>query len=153
MDANQKQKDTNVGKLGLLHGKLSYDLQGCIFRVANKYGKGLKEIIYQKALEEELVSKGVTFESQKRINIYSIDSGKVLGTYVPDLIVGDAIIVEIKATSYPIQQDLEQQLSYLRASKYEVGYLANFATPKLYLKRLIYTNNRKPFIQKISANL
>lgn len=152
MNTNEKQINTNAANPGLLHKNLCYEIQGCIYNVANKYGKGLKEIIYQKALEEELTLKGIKFESQKRISIYSVETGKVLGTYVPDLIVEDVVVVEIKATLFPIQQDLQQQLSYLKASKYEVGYLVNFSTTKLYIKRSIYTNDRKPFLSKISVN-
>jgi GxxExxY protein len=152
MDTNEKQINTNVGELGLLHGELCYEIQGCMYNVANKYGKGLKEIIYQKALEEELVIKSIPFESQKRINIYSVETGKVLGTYVPDLLVKNLVIIEIKATTFSTKQDEQQQLLYLRASKYEVGYLVNFSTPKLYIKRSIYTNDRKPFLHSISVN-
>jgi len=144
--------NTNAGSVDLLHKNLCYEIQGCIYNVANKYGKGLKEIIYQKALEEELTLKGIKFESQKRISIYSVETGKVLWTYVPDLIVEDVVVIELKATLFPIQQDLQQQLSYLKASKYEVGYLVNFSTAKLYIKRSIYTNDRKPFLSKISVH-
>ncbi len=103
-------------------------------------------------MEEELTLKGIKFESQKRINIYSVETGKVLETYVPDLVIEDAIVLEIKDTTFPIQQDLQQQLSYLKASRYEIGYLVNFSTPQLYIKRSIYTNDRKPFLSKISVH-
>ena len=86
------------------------------------------------------------FERQKRINIYSIDSGKVLGVYIPDLVIEDKIIIEIKATNFTIDQFLRQQQSYLKASKYEIGYLVNFGAPKLYFKKSIFTNDRKPFM-------
>ena len=56
---------------GLLEKELSYKVRGCFYNVANKYGKGLKEIIYQKSLEEELEKENLKFESQKRIDIYS----------------------------------------------------------------------------------
>ncbi|PJB98464.1 MAG: GxxExxY protein, partial [Candidatus Nealsonbacteria bacterium CG_4_9_14_0_8_um_filter_36_17] len=80
----------------MLESELCYKIQGCIFNVANKYGKGLKEQIYQKALAEELTKQGLGFEQHKRINIYSLDTGKHLGVYVPDFLVEDKVIVEIK---------------------------------------------------------
>jgi GxxExxY protein len=140
MDTNNK----------LLHPELSYKIQGCIYNVSNKYGKGLKEIIYQKALAEELEKAGLKFEEQKRINIYSVDSGKKLGVYVPDFLIEDKIILEIKATDFTTKNNLNQQLSYLKASIYEVGYLVNFGTDKLFMKRSIYTNDRKPYIIMIT---
>jgi len=148
MDTDQnKQINTDKSKPGLLHEELSFKVRKCIFNVAKKYGKGLKEGIFQKALAEEFTLSGINFEQQKRITIYSVETGKALGVYVPDFVVEDLIVIEIKATDFPLQKDIEQQLSYLKISKYEVGLLVNFNTPKLYIKRLIYTNDRKPYIR------
>jgi GxxExxY protein len=132
-----------------LEKDLGYKIIGCFYNVVNNYGSGFKEQIYQKALEEELAKFGLKFERQKRINIHSIDSGKVLGTYIPDLIVEDKILIEIKATSFTMDQFLRQQQLYLKASKYEVSYLVNFGTQKLYFKKTIFTNDRKPFMALI----
>jgi|SRR3989344_1001297 len=134
----------------LLYPELSYKIQGSIYNVANKYGSGLKELIYQKALQEEFEKNNIVFEGQKRINIYSVESGKILGTYIPDFVVENKIILEIKASPFTTKQDISQQLSYLKASSYEIGYLVNFNTDKLYIKRSIFTNDRKPFISAIT---
>lgn len=136
----------------LLEPELSYKIQGCIYNTANKYGKGLKEGIYQKALAEELEKAGLKFEEQKRIDIFSVDTGKKLGTYVPDFIVEDKIIIELKASNFTRQDDVSQQRSYLRASRYEIAYLINFNSPKLEIKRSIFTNNRKPFIAQVISD-
>lgn len=136
----------------LLEEELSYKIRGAVFTVANKYGKGLKEGIYQKALAEEFKKLELTFEEQKRIKIYSLDTGKLLGTYVPDFVVEDKIIVEIKASGFTSRNDIEQQRSYLRASIYEIAYLVNFGTRELDVKRSIYTNDRKPFISLLWQN-
>ncbi|HBI33736.1 MAG TPA: GxxExxY protein [Candidatus Moranbacteria bacterium] len=136
----------------LLEEELSYKVRGCFYGVANKYGKGLKESIYQKALEEEFEKVGVDFQGQKRIDIFSVETGKKLGTYVPDFVVGDKIIVEIKATDFTRIGDMNQQRSYLKASKYEISYLVNFGTKELEIKRSICTNDRKSFITKLEIN-
>jgi len=146
-DEHKSQKDTNKK---LLYPELSYKIQGCVYNVANKYGKGLKEVIYQKALAEELEKAVLKFKEQKRIDIYSVDSGNKLGTYIPDFLIEDKIVLELKASDFTTRNDLNQQLSYLKASVYEVGYLINFCTPKLEIKRSIYTNDRKPFIAKLT---
>lgn len=137
---------------GLLEPDLSYKIRGCIFNVSNKYGRGLKENIYQKALAEEFAKAKLKFEQQKRINIYSFETGKKLGTYVPDFVVEGKIIVEIKASNFTTRHDIEQQRSYLRVSVYEIAYLVNFCTDKLDIKRSIHTNDRKPFVSLISTN-
>lgn len=134
----------------LLEEELSYRVRGSVYDTANKYGKGLKEIIYQKALAEEFDKNDIKYEQQKRINIYSLETGKQLGTYIPDFVVEDKIIVEIKASSFTRKEDISQQRSYLRASKYEIAFLVNFNTEKLEIKRSIYTNDKKPFLVKLN---
>lgn len=137
-------------KKDLLYPELGYQIQGAIFAVANKYGKGLKESIYQKALVEEFIKRGMAFEEQKRIKIHSLDTGKVLGTYIPDFVMENKVILEIKATEFSTAENLHQQQSYLKASQYEVAYLVNFGTRKLFMKRSVYSNSRKPFIVLLS---
>ena len=134
----------------LLEKELSYKIQGCVYNVVNKYGRGLKEKIYQKVLAEELKNADIKFEEQKRINIYSFESGEKIGTYIPDFLVDSKIIIEIKASNFTTRQDIEQQRSYLRISAYEIAYLINFCMDNLYIKRSIYTNDKKPFISKIT---
>lgn len=141
---NEASRSTNI-----LEKELCYKIQGCIYNVSSKYGKGLKENIYQKALAEELGKQGIKFDEQKRINIYSFDTGKKLGTYIPDFLIENKVIIELKASSFTMKQDIEQQRSYLRISDYEIGYLVNFCTPELEIKRSIYTNDRKQFLARI----
>ncbi|MFZ2969881.1 MAG: GxxExxY protein [Minisyncoccia bacterium] len=127
----------------LLEKELSYKIQGVFFEVYNKYGNAYKESIYQKALEEELIKSKIPFISQKSISIYSLESGKKIGSYIPDFVIDDKVIVEIKAQSF-IPRAFELQLiSYLKVSKYEIGYIVNFGESKVEFRRRIYTNNRK----------
>jgi len=133
----------------LLEEELTYKIRGCFFNVSNAYGKGLKESIYQKALTESLAKAGLKFVSQFRIDIYSLESGKKLGTYIPDFVVENKVIIEIKASGFTRQDDISQQLSYLRCSIYEIGYLVNFNTPKIDIRRSIFTNDHKPFITQL----
>ncbi len=133
----------------ILEKDLCYKIQGCVYNVMNKYGRGLKESIYQNALAEEFLAQDLKAEGQKRINIYSFDTGKKLGTYIPDFVIKDKVILEIKASTFIMKQDIEQQRSYLRISEYEIGYLVNFCTEELYIKRSIHTNDRKDFLRLI----
>jgi len=98
-------------------------------------------------LKEFLESKNIPVEKEKTINIYSSKSNKVVGTYRPDMLIDGKIIIEAKSSRFTNKQDEKQLYFYLRNSKYELGYLINFSTPQLYLKRIIYTNNKKPFLK------
>jgi len=145
--------DKNGYNNKLLEAELSYKIRGCFYRVFNQYGPGLKEIVYHKALAEELQNQGVNFVSNPRINIFSQETGKILGTYIPDFIVENKIIIEIKALNRLTFLEKNQLMSYLRASLYEIAFLVNFGASKLEINRLILTNDRKPFIRvNIRAN-
>ncbi len=52
--------------MALLHDDLTYKIRGCCFRVHNDYGGGHKEMIYQRALAEELEASGVKFVREPR---------------------------------------------------------------------------------------
>lgn len=147
MDAETHTKSLSIKERGWLYPELSHNLVGAIYAVAKEYGKGFKEGIYQKALAEELDKRHIVYKQQQRIQIFSFETGKLLGSYVPDYVIDDKIIVELKASNFTVPQDIQQQLSYLKASEYEVGYLVNFSTPKLFLRRSIYTNDHKPYIK------
>ena len=143
-------KDAKKRKSKLLYPKLSYVIQGCIFDVRKQYGPGQKEVIYHRLLEEKMKDKGINIEREKKINIYSQDTGKVVGWYQPDIVVDGKVILEIKSTRFTTKQNEKQLYHYLRNSEYELGYLVNFSTPKLYMKRIVYSNSREPYL---SVNL
>jgi GxxExxY protein len=126
----------------LLYSELSYELQGACIAVRKFLGAGHKEIIYHRALIEEFERRKIQFEYEPRVVIKS-NSGRVLGYYQPDFILDRKIILEVKAI-FPLHQRFVDQLfDYLRNSEYELGYFVNFAGPRLYMKRIIYTNDRK----------
>lgn len=131
----------------LLHRELSYKLRGIFFQIRNTYGPGQKENIYSNLLTEALKENKIPFIKEKSINIYTPNK-KVAGTYKPDFVIDNKIIVEIKSSSYTTRVDEKQLYYYLRNSNYEIGLLVNFSTPKLYIKRIIYTNDKKPFLKQ-----
>ena len=131
----------------LLEEKLTYKLRGCFYDLRNKYGRHHSERIYDRALDEQFISKNISFISKPKIDIYSLDSGRKIGIYVPDKLVEDSVIIEIKAKPFTSKDDEMQLIEYLKASKYEIGYLVNFGESEFNPKRFIYTNDRKSFLQ------
>ena len=120
------------------------------YDIRNKYGKWHNERIYDRALQEYYDRIGVKYISQPRINIYSLDSGRVLGVYVPDLLVDNKIIIELKARSFVSQEEREKAIEYLKCSNYEILYLVNFREDNFKPRRFIFTNNRKSFISVLN---
>jgi len=132
----------------IFHKELSYQVQGAAIEVRKNFGPGFKESIYQNAFAEELQSRNLQFEKEKSIQIFSPKTGKLVGSYRPDFIVEEKILVELKAIEKIPKMFVDQLYSYLRNSEYELGYFINFASPRLYIKRIIFTNDRKPFLKK-----
>lgn len=139
--------NTNTRHHELLYKELSYQVQGAAIAVRKNYGPGHKESLYQRAYAEELQHREIEFEKEKNIAIYSPRGGKI-GSYRPDFVIDDKIVVEVKALDVLPKKMLDQTFDYLRNSKYELGYLINFASPKLFVKRIIYTNDRKGFFSE-----
>lgn len=133
----------------LLYEELSYKIRGCAFEVRKKYGPGHKESIYQKAFAEELDIAGIPYETEKPIKILSVRTGKKIGTYQPDFVINNCIIVETKALSYLPKNIVTQLYNYLRNSEYELGFLINFGGARLEIRRIIYTNENKPWFKRI----
>lgn len=142
------QNDTPIKKV-FLYKELSYVIQGCFFVIRKEYGAGHKESIYQNLLIECLTNKKVKIEKEKSIGIFSNQTGRRIGIYRPDLVVDNKIIIEIKSSRFTTKQDEKQLYHYLRNSKFEIGYLVNFSTHRLYVKRIIYTNDHKPFLRDV----
>ncbi len=125
----------------LLYKKESYIIRGACFDLYKKFGGAFKEIIINKALVSELKHKRLNIENQKRIDI--IHRGEKIGTYIPDIIVNEKILIELKAKPFITKEDDKQFWRYLKASDYKLGFLINFGSKKLEIKRRIYDRARE----------
>jgi GxxExxY protein len=132
--------------VNLLYKELSYEIRGATIEVKENFGAGHKEVLYQRAFAEELSLRGVKYKKEKAIKIYSPKTKKVIGSYQPDFIVEDKIIIELKALEKIPKKMADQLYSYLRNSTYELGFLINFRSSGVDIKRVIYTNDRKTHI-------
>ena len=126
-----------------LHKNLSYKIIGAIYQVRNIYGSGQKELVYQNALAEELQQLNLPFKREVSITIKSPKTNKTLGNYRLDFLIDEKIILEIKAIKFTPRKIEQQLYSYLRSTPCELGFLVNFGSTNLYLKRIILTNDRK----------
>lgn len=120
----------------LLYEDITFKIRGAAFAVYNELGGAFKENAVDKALTIELTGKGLKVEDQKRINIFY--KGKKVGTYIPDKVIDEKILVEIKCKPEITKSDEEQFWKYLKGSKYRLGLLINFGPKKLDFKRVIF---------------
>ncbi|MFN8361194.1 MAG: GxxExxY protein [Candidatus Kapaibacterium sp.] len=88
-------------------------------------GAGLLESVYEEALCHELKERGMSVERQLSMPIYY--KGIELGTPLRiDLLVGNKVIVECKATEKYNSIFEVQTLTYLRLSGLKLGLVINF---------------------------
>ncbi len=114
-----------------------YRVMGCAFEVYNDLGCGFLEPVYQEAFELELAAQAISFEAQKRLQIFY--KGQPLKKdYIADLIIIGQLVVELKAEEHLMPRDEAQLINYLKATRLRVGVLVNFgAFPKLEWKRFV----------------
>ncbi len=108
----------------LLFPKQSFLIQGACFAIYQKFRNTQKESVYQKALYLELKLLGLLVEREKQLPIFHL--GEKIGVYVPDLLVNNVIILELKAKPFLHRDDIKQFWYYLKNSDYTLGYLINF---------------------------
>ena len=133
---------TKIGE-NLLYEKESYLIRGACFDLYKKFGGAFKESVINKALVLELKNKGLRVEPQKRIDIIYLN--EKIGTYIPDVVVNRKILIELKVKPFLTKEDEKQFWYYLRGSNYKLGFLINFGTRKLEIKRRIYDKARKKY--------
>lgn len=118
-----------------LYKDISYKLVGCFYSIYNALGPGHKENIYHKALSIEFNKVGIKCVSKKRIPVEY--KGNKIGFYEPDFIVEDKVIIELKSV-LTMPGVFEKQLYYyLKGSGYRLGYLVNFGSEKIDIRRRV----------------
>ncbi len=136
-------------KEGLIYKDITYKIRGAAFKVKKELGLGHKEVVYHKALEKEFQNQGLNYESESSISVNY--QGKFVGTYQPDFLIEDKVIVELKALPRIAKPQQEQLWSYLKGSKYKLAMLINFGGADVEFKRVVYDSARKSLRQSASS--
>jgi GxxExxY protein len=102
---------------------------GAAIEVHRRLGPGLLEAPYRRALCIELLHQGMRVETNRRIPMEY--RGELIGEYIPDLIVENTVVVEVKSVSHIEPVFTAQVLTYLRLTGLHVGLILNFNVPKL----------------------
>ncbi len=114
---------------------LTYRIIGAAMAVHNALGAGLKEEVYEKALEVELNLRQIS--AQRQVPVDVAHEGVQVGLFYLDLLVENQVVVEVKAFSHQLTNDeLAQVVNYLKAARAPVGLLFNFGCRRLEYKRL-----------------
>jgi GxxExxY protein len=114
---------------------LTKKIIGAAYAVSQTLGHGFLEAVYRNALVEELTSAGTTVAKERSFPVRYL--GKQVGQYFADLVVGEKVVVELKAVTTLAQAHRLQLLNYLKASGLPVGLLLNFGTPRVEIRRVL----------------
>ncbi|OIN56485.1 GxxExxY protein [Arsenicibacter rosenii] len=95
------------------------------FLVHTGLGPGLLESAYKECLYYKLQQAGLQVEKEKPMPLVFEDVRLECG-YRIDLLVNDAIVLELKAVEAFTDVHTAQLLTYMRLGKYKIGYLLNF---------------------------
>ena len=104
--------------------QLTQRIVGCAIDVHQELGPGLLESIYESAMAVELEFQKMRFRQQVIVPIQY--RGKLIGEHRIDLIVEDAVVVELKNVERFDRVFEAQILTYWRLTKLKTGLLINF---------------------------
>jgi GxxExxY protein len=98
---------------------------GAAIAVHRRLGPGLLESAYRACLQFEMVRHGLRVEAEKRMPVV-YDGIELECGYRIDLLVEDAVVVELKAVEKLESVHTAQVLTYLKLSGHSIGLILNF---------------------------
>jgi GxxExxY protein len=104
--------------------RLAHTVIGAALEVHGLLGPGFLESVYEEALCVELAHRGVGFARQVAIGVEY--KGHRVGEGRLDLLVGERLVVELKAIEQLAPIHTAQVLSYLKATRLPLGLLITF---------------------------
>lgn len=112
-----------------------HQIVGCAMEVSNVLGHGLHEKPYENALVVELALQNIPYHQQPSFDV--IYKSTKVGTYIPDLICFEQVVVDTKTVAQITDHELGQVLNYLRITGLKVGVILNFKKARLEWKRVV----------------
>jgi len=125
--------DTNVEKL--LFKDEVFQIIACAIEVLNTLGHGIVEKPYENALVVEFGLRQIPFRQQPAFDV--LYDGQKVGTFVPDLIAFNSIVVDTKVIDRITDHERGLMLNYLRITNLRVGVIPNFKQRKLEWERIV----------------
>jgi GxxExxY protein len=115
--------------------EVSNKVTGCAIVVSNTLGAGFVEKVYENALAHELRKAGLTVAQQHNVLVHYDDI--IAGSYTADLLVEQAVLVELKAVRALDAIHKAQCMNHLKATRLWLCLLLNFGPPRLEIRRLV----------------
>ena len=84
--------------------------------------------------------------AKREVELEARFRGRAIGAFRADLLVENAVLVELKTARGIDSAHIAQLLNYLRCTSLETGLILNFG-PRPHIRRLIFTNDRKNLVR------
>jgi GxxExxY protein len=131
------------------HDELTKAIIGVFYDVYNELGFGFPESVYRESMRLALEQAGLRAHAEVPISVTF--RGQLVGAFRADLIVNEAVLLELKTCDALAQEHQSQTLNYLRATKIEVALLMNFG-PLPKFKRFVMDNRiKKPSRKSVQS--
>jgi GxxExxY protein len=120
--------------------RLTGEVIGAAIEVHRLLGPGFLEEVYHKALKVEFEIRGIPHKSKHPVAVTY--KGRPIGEGQLDFLVGDVLIIELKAVQNLAPIHEAQVMSYLKMTKHPLALLINFNVPilKQGIKRIILSS-------------
>lgn len=119
----------------LLHGNVTSAILRSFYSVYNDLGYGFLEKVYENAMFGKLRDDGLTVRQQFPVRV--VYDGRTIGDFFADLMIDEAVIVEIRSVEYVSRLHEAQLVNYLKATGIEVGMLLNFGPQADFRRRVL----------------
>lgn len=135
-----KEEERRMKQLEEEVERLAYRVIGAAIEAHRVLGPGFLESVYQQALEVEFRMRGIPYMSQHPVTVNY--KGYPVGEGILDFLIGNVLIVELKAVENLSPVHEAQVISYLKMTKHPLALLINFKVPVLKegIKRIILSS-------------
>jgi GxxExxY protein len=107
--------------------EIASQIVDCAFKLHVALGPGLREVVYEQLLCDELERRGLRVERQKSVACDYQGRHFALGFHA-DIVVEDVVIIEVKSVERFSPAHVKQVLTYLRLMNLTLGFVINFGT-------------------------
>ena len=115
--------------------QLSEQAIGLAYKIGATLGCGFLEGVYENALVHELGKHCLRVRQQHQILVRY--DGVIVGDFQADLVIEDALIIEVKAVREITSGHEAQLINYLKAANLKLGLILNFGANSVEVRRKV----------------
>jgi GxxExxY protein len=117
-----------------LHAELTDTIIASAYDVYDQLGCRFSEKVYENAMMTKIAQKGPSAVQQHPVSVYF--EKQLVGEYLPEILVENKVIIELKALSTLLKAHEAQLVNYLKATDIKVGLLVNFGEKLKVIRRV-----------------